>query len=151
MTAKTAAALAERAKCEPVSAYQLQQLLKGLAEVVERMPVVLSKEVQEAVDFSIEEVTVRMSRCLDSVKEFEAVLMRKQQEVCDHFDQLWEKVKTKRAEFSKRRDALPELADIKLPHGFRDLFEAAQRWSHLTDKQWARLIELAKALAEKEG
>lgn len=135
---------------ERITAYQLERTLKDLQKLIDHVPLTLGNELAEACDGGIQDISGKIARTMDAVKTFEEVIDRKQDEIIKLVDELWSKIKESHQRTSERIKALPELPEIKYPYGLTKVVEIAEKMDRLSDKQWSRVIELAKALNEKE-
>lgn len=135
---------------EPISAYQLRDLLRGLERVIQRMPMVLSKDLSDNLESSVEDATKQAARCLETVAHVEETIRKKEAEMCERFDVFWKTIKDKYAKMRAMAEELPKLPDIEIPYGFDRLIDVAQRCQNMTDDQWARMKDLAQALAVKK-
>lgn len=129
-----------------MSGYDLERVLRGVAQLVERVPALLDCQLQEVAKGGIEDATARIARTLEAVKVFEETIDAKGNEICALCDKLWEDTKAVVNRTHKRIEELPALPKLEFPYALTDIVDVAIRFDGLTDQQWDRVVELAKVL-----
>ena len=67
-------------------------------------------------------------------------------QLCEAADARYKQIRARSDAINKAVEALSR--DVcRFPYGIKDTLDLAERCCHYTDEQWARVIELAKALA----
>lgn len=130
-----------------VSAYELKKAFEAVATIAERLPASLNQELKQAAEAGIEDTIARIKRVMDAIHTFEDTLDAKQLDLCNRADQFYSTVKEKYATVRAHMEALGSLPDnLNVPFGVIDVIKLAERCQGMTDTQWARVIDLAKAL-----
>jgi len=135
---------------ERMKSYQLESLFKEAAKLCASMPYFISEQLKQTTEDGIDETLGNIATAMEQVKGFEELMERKADEVMEICDKHYAKIKTKHAIIRKKIEELP---DLKLSQGyidartFKDLCDAADRFSYLDDTKWGRVVELAKAIS----
>ena len=89
---------------------------------------------------------------METVRTFEETLDTKQVELCDRADEFYATVKAKYGNVNEKLKLLAAFPEnLKVPHGVIQVIELAERCQHMNDQQWARVVELAKAMNTTES
>lgn len=132
--------------------YELQATLKAFAALVEKVPTLLERELDETATSGIEGISSKISRAMEAVKQFEAVFSQKQDELCKQIDEAYDRVKAKREAMQKK---LQELPKFELPFNSYDLdrikqfCETADKLRGLDDISFLRFLRVAQAFAKE--
>lgn len=122
---------------------QLQEIGKKLSWMCKET----QKECEAAVSEVVDELSRKLVKYETALGEFQMVLQQKQLEVTREYDEFYKRIRGIHEQTKERIRQLGELPKVKLPYGFEELIRTAERYSHLSDEQWAKVGELAKALA----
>ncbi|RPJ25046.1 MAG: hypothetical protein EHM35_15855 [Planctomycetaceae bacterium] len=131
--------------------YELGKALEDIIKFINDMPASIIREVEfsekEAyfrIEASIKGVNNRLVELENAIAASEESLNKACLEHYNRTDNLICETNAKLAKLPKIDDA------FRLPYGVKEIIETAERFSHLDDEQWQRVIELARALAKKE-
>jgi hypothetical protein len=136
----------------PLFSYQLKTTLEQLTDLVEKLPGIIPNEIRQNADASFSDLQHQIDKSKILLEVFQNDLNSFQQKACDLYDESYRKIKAKKQETDKRMEALADLKEIKchIPYNFSELINIAERLSRLTDNQFQRILDLARAFSEKE-
>ncbi len=135
-------------KPEPVSYWDMSKLLKDMATLVEKLPNAILTQIKDAEDAELCDLKGKAENVLNELKGVEAAINAKVEEIVRQADDSYQRIKASKQSLQHRLDELPGF-EVKIPFGCKELIDLAERCSHLSDTQWERVIDLAKALAAK--
>jgi hypothetical protein len=131
--------------------YALSKLLKQFSEALGRMPGQILREISETSEDGLRTVEKAIVENMKKVAEFQHIFDTQVQEIVDVADEGWNKIRDSRKELDAKIKRLGEDYPLKLPtvYHMKELLDIADRCNRLTDEQWKRVVELAKAMREK--
>lgn len=133
----------------PMFSYQLKSTLEQMTDLVEKLPGIIPDEIRQNAEASFSDLQNQIERSKKLLEVFQNDLSGFQQKACDLYDESYKKIKEKKRETDKRMEDLTNLKEIKchIPYNFSELINMAERLSHLTDEQFNRILDLARAFA----
>lgn len=134
---------------ESLTYYEAGQLLIASGTAIKGLPGAVTRNVEQGLDDA--------KRLVDSAKRAIALsesllteLEKGEELLCRRYDELYTMFIKKREELRKKLETLEPLPTYHLPYNLDELFKTADMLSNLSDEQFAKMIELAKALAPKK-
>ena len=131
----------------PVFSYELKNTLEQLTKLVEKLPGIIPDEIRQNAEAAFNDLVHQVNKSKKYLDAYHTELSGFQEKACSLYDEAYLKIKEKKESTDKRLEALSRLNEIKchIPYNFTELINIAERMASLTDDQFDRLIQLAKA------
>lgn len=131
-------------------AYELKSSLNALSKLVSELPQVLPDEIKQNADAAFSDLNHHIEKATKALESYQVSLNRFQEKACELYDEAYKNIKKKKEETDRRIEELAKLKEIKcrVPYNFTELINMAERLSRLSDEQFKRIVDLAKAFAE---
>lgn len=131
--------------------YDLAKILEDITKMLKELPQSTWREIEATEQSGVVRLTEEAKRIAAELanvqKEFDKALVI----VCEEADKGYARLKAVREKVARDIAALPPLPEVKFPWGIEKIVDFAERSTHLTDAQWQRVIDLARALAVGDG
>jgi glutamine synthetase type III len=133
---------------EELSVYDVGTLLKGVAAMFQGYERAALTSVQYAKE-DAESLVGFAKELIGKMERYQALLDEEVEKFNTAAQEAYEKAYKVRSSLIERMNSLPKLPDMstRLPYGYDDIFKCVERFSHLNDEQWGKVIELAHALS----
>jgi hypothetical protein len=133
-----------------LSTYELASVLEACAKSLKDMPLSIIRNVE----YEEQEAYVRIENIIKGVNnrlaELEKAMADSDESYVKATDEHYERTGRLISKMNDRLKQLPQIeCAFRLPYHANEIFEIAERYSHLSDEQWQRVIELAKAFTPK--
>lgn len=139
----------KKALNEKLTYYDLSRLLKDAAEAIDKIPSAILFRIENTEDCAIGDMVSRLRRVNDELLKMEAEIVRADEKSAQLYDDFCSRVNTARNKFDVFMRTLPDINRYVVPHNWEEVIKVAERLSNLSDEQFQRVIELAKAFAPK--
>ena len=134
---------------EKVSAYEAGQLVEKVGQFLQQF--------EKAIITESEYLTEQGNTLLEQVGAFAgkvrdeyAVIEKLAAETETIGNEQYTRIRDAHEKIRKRIEELPEIKPPSV-YGMKDILDIAERCRHYTDEQWARVIDLAKAMGNRNG
>lgn len=131
--------------------YELARVLEEITKMLKELPQSTLREIEATEESGVARLTEEAKRVAAELvniqKEFDKALVA----VCDEANKGYARFREVRQKINHDIAALPPLPEVKFPWGIEKIVDFAERSTHLTDAQWQRVIDLARALAVGDG
>lgn len=136
---------------QDLSYYDLGRILEEVGKVLVELPNSVLRNVEASEQDAINRIESIIKSVNNRLVMLEKNIQQSEQELIDAADTHYNKTRDTIDRLNKRLSALPAIVSVDMPtHRMKELLEIAERIEYLSDKQFERLIELAKALGERE-
>ncbi len=137
-------------KDQTITYYELLSILKATVEALDALPATVFARVSEEEKGAYEEMAGAIERVNNKTAELIAAMERRAIEVFEKADKFYTKTDETMREVNDKLGKLPSFRDIYIPtHQMQEAIEIAERLERLDDKNWNRVLELARALGGK--
>ena len=126
-----------------VTYWNVADMFNKFAEVLRKIPNATWVELKDFEQKSLEEMATLMRDMLIEIQRREKTLGDVYSKYVDESEKTFRLISAAHTKMRKNIGALP---DVTVPYGLGKMVEFVQQFNSLTDEQWARMIELAKAL-----
>lgn len=109
------------------------------------------KSILETVSYTKDDLTALVNACsatLHKADEYYTELDTIQGKVFDKAEKVYKDIIAAHNTLLKRVESLPKIEPAYIPYNTKEIIDIAERLSHLSDEQWGRVIDLAKAFAK---
>ena len=134
---------------EKISAYEAGQLVEQVGKFLqgfERAIITESEYCTEQANTLLEQVTA----FAEKIREEYAVIEKLAGEAEKIGNEQYKRIREAHEGLRKRIEELPEIKPPSV-YGLKDVLDIAERCRHYTDEQWARVIDLARAMGNRDG
>lgn len=133
----------------PVFNYQLKNNLEQLTDLVEKLPGILPDEIKQNSEAAFNDLKFQIEKSKKYLEAFHKDLDTFSLKACELYDNAYKVIKEKKEDTDDRMEDLANLKEIKcnIPYNFKEFIDIAERLGKLTDEQFGRVIDLAKAFS----
>lgn len=129
--------------------WEMGRLLTAFGKMLQEIPGSTLKACELTSEDALYRVTADIKAAMTKLEEFQKQFNAIDEKIYNQSEESWKRVQEARAVFEWRLNRL-EWPNVNFGYGIKETVEVAERLAHLTDKQWGRVIELAKAFAQRE-
>lgn len=130
-----------------VSYWEISAILKGLAEFVNDQPLILHSSLTEDETAQFNRLTETMTRINNRLAEYAESVSERENDLFERIEKYYLSSYERIKQINEKIRGLPQVQEVKIPlYSLEKLIDIAEKCGNLTDKQWARVIELAKEL-----
>ncbi len=130
--------------------WEIGVIIRAFDDAFKEIPLALHSRVTEEEKWATEHLVNSLTAMNNRIVEYDAQWSALEQKAVEETDGYWRKVEKAHRDLNERIKRLPKIEDIALPtYQMEKALELADKCSHYTDEQWARVIELAKALGRQ--
>ena len=133
-----------------LTVYDAGRLIELTGKTLMGIPRAAILNAQEASD-DLQEVVKSWTRLFETIKDLSKQIEKEETALYKRWETFYSEVMTKRRALEQKIKDLPPLPPVPIPYNIAELATLAERFSSLTDDQWARVVELARALSGKGG
>ncbi len=131
--------------------WELSVIIKAFDDAFKEIPLAMHSRVTEEEKWATEHLVNSLTAMNNRIVEYDAQWSALEQKAVEETDGYWRKVDKAHTALNEKIKRLPKIEDIALPtYQMEKSLELAEKCSHYTDEQWARVIELAKALGRQD-
>ena len=134
---------------ETMTAYQLSDMFKKAADLAGKIPHAVVEQCKTLKEDEMPRLVKKLNDTLQMLEALYANVETAEEKLCKRYDDMYDNVIKHRMEVEKKMKSLPVLEGVGaatyIPHNIKTVVEIAQQCAHLTDEQWQRVIDLAKA------
>ena len=133
-----------------LSYWELSHLLETTAKAIKDLPnsVIRNLEYVEQEAYGHIEDTIKAVN--NRLAELQTALVESDESLEKAVDEHYRSTVRRIYDLNQKLMELPKIENaMQLPYNVKEIIEIADRFAHLSDEQWRRVIELAKALAGK--
>lgn len=128
--------------------WELGRFIEIIAQKVQGLPRATYEEISLVQDEGLKVLETTMRTNLEKLSAYEEELAQHVERAETAANEQYQKLKTIRDSYARKIADLPEVT-VPSVYGYKELISVAEQFSHLDDGQWARVVELAKALRPK--
>jgi len=130
-----------------VTYYELGEIVKSVTAAIEQLPRSIVTSVTDEEKSATEELERVIGKINNDVVKLLEDLDAANDKVYLAAERYYENSSDTMKKLNDRLSQLPNLRDLYVPtHQMKELLEIAEQCERLSDEQWSRVIELAKAL-----
>ena len=133
----------------PMTYYDIGKLLEKMAKLIRNAPDAIITELGEIERGGVRELVATAETTFTKLREVQTKIDAQVEKAVALSDANWERVKKARDTFAARMERL-DLPEVKVPYDIEKLVDLAERFASLSDKQWQRVLDLAKAFRGEE-
>lgn len=142
-------AMQKFAKSDNRTTWDVAQVIKAVADALEKLPFSPVKRLDDVQQNEFASLMKTMDEALQGVAQMQQKLLVHDEQVVIASGAHYDTVRKAHSDISKKIAALPELpVPYCNAHQMRELLDIAERCDRLSDEQWQRVIELARAMAK---
>ena len=133
-----------------VTYYEVGEILRKVVKAIDELPNSIIENVSQDEKDATEHLEESIVRINNKVVGLLGFLSYQQDEVYRVSEQYFSKAEDARRKLNDKLSRLPDMRDLYIPtHQMTELLDIAERCDRLSDAQWSRVIELAKALSQR--
>ena len=129
-----------------LSVREAAEVLEAAAQLAREVPGGLIQLNASDLQSTAESALKRGTEVLERIHAVEQQLLAVDERLYSAIEQAYRHAMDARKTLDARLAQLGELPSIQVPYNITALIEIAERCSNLTDEQWERVVELARAL-----
>lgn len=132
-------------KKNELSVCDVGSLLEYAGKLAQAMPESVLRSVETAQE-DAQALVGAAERMIAWQEQFQSKLEVAEEELLKRFDELYKLTIKKRGEFMQKLSEIEPMPEVRIPYNLKELCEIAERFSHLSDDTWQRVIDLSKTL-----
>jgi predicted nuclease with TOPRIM domain len=133
---------------EKISAYEAGQLVEHVGKLLQNFENAIVTECSEMTTNANDLISHVEGMAQSLIKTHDKVDLMIAQSV-SRADEQFRKVRDTYKDLERKIEELPKFENQHMPYNLEQLFSVAERCNSLSDEQWKRVVELAKALGPR--